>query len=51
MQFAFKPPNGIGLSLDAGIVKGGGYLGVDEHGYAGILELKMLAVDVKAIAC
>jgi hypothetical protein len=50
IAFAFKPPNGIGLSLDAGIVKGGGYLGVDEHGYAGVLELKLLAVDVKAIA-
>ena len=50
IKFAFKPPNGIGLSLDAGIVKGGGYLSVDENGYAGILELKMLAVDVKAIA-
>ena len=49
VQFAFKPPNGIGLLLDAGIVKGGGYLAVDEQGYAGILELKMLAVDVKAI--
>lgn len=50
IAFAFKPPNGIGLSLDAGIVKGGGYLRVDENGYAGVLELKMLAVDVKAIA-
>ncbi len=50
IAFAFKPPNGIGLSLDAGIVKGGGYLAVDQHGYAGVLELKMLAVDVKAIA-
>ena len=50
ISFAFKPPNGIGLSLDAGIVKGGGYLAVDENGYAGVLELKMLAVDVKAIA-
>ncbi len=50
IAFAFKPPNGIGLSLDAGIVKGGGYLDIDENGYAGILELKMLAVDVKAIA-
>ena len=50
IAFEFKPPNGIGLSLDAGIVKGGGFLGVDENGYAGILELKMLAVDVKAIA-
>ena len=26
IAFAFKPPNGIGLSLDAGIVKGGGFL-------------------------
>ena len=43
-RFAFKPPNGIGLVLDAGIVKGGGYLAVDENGYAGVLELKMLAV-------
>jgi len=50
IAFAFKPPNGIGLSLDVGIVKGGGFLLVDENGYAGILELKMLAVDVKAIA-
>lgn len=47
---AFKPPNGIGLSLDAGIIKGGGYLSVDANGYAGVLELKLLAVDVKAIA-
>ena len=50
IAFAFKPPNGIGLVLDAGIVKGGGYLSVDENGYAGVLELKMLAVSVKAIA-
>ena len=50
ITFAFKPPNGVGLSLDAGIVKGGGYLDVDANGYAGVLELKMLAVDVKAIA-
>ena len=50
ISFAFKPPNGIGLSLDAGVIKGGGYLSVDENGYAGILELKFLAVDVKAIA-
>ncbi|MEO7072487.1 MAG: DUF6603 domain-containing protein [Rhodanobacter sp.] len=50
LAFDFKPPNGIGLSLDAGIIKGGGYLNVDDQGYAGILELKMLAVDVKAIA-
>ncbi len=50
IAFAFKPPDGIGLALDAGIVKGGGFLAVDEEGYAGVLELKMLAIGVKAIA-
>jgi hypothetical protein len=51
ISFDFKPPNGLGLSLDAGIVKGGGYLFVDPSGgeYAGALELKLMAIDVKAI--
>jgi hypothetical protein len=37
----FKPPSGVGLSLDAGIVKGGGYLyfDFDREEYAGALEL------------
>jgi len=37
----FKPPNGVGLSIEAGIVSGGGYLFIDnEKGeYAGILQL------------
>ncbi|AVZ71006.1 hypothetical protein SLUN_00790 [Streptomyces lunaelactis] len=41
LGFRFKPPNGIGLSLDVGVVKGGGYLFIDtEKGeYAGALEL------------
>ncbi len=41
LSIGFKPPNGIGLSLDAGVVKGGGYLMLDfEKGqYAGALEL------------
>lgn len=52
LDFTFKPPNGIGLSLDAGIVKGGGYLFVDaaRGEYAGVLELKLMAIGVKAIA-
>jgi hypothetical protein len=43
-QLAFKPPNGVGLSVDAGPVSGGGYLFIDtEHGeYAGALELTLL---------
>lgn len=41
MGIEFKPPRGIGMTLDAGAVKGGGYLMLDyENGrYAGALEL------------
>nr|WP_281723021.1 DUF6603 domain-containing protein [Nitrosomonas nitrosa] len=48
----FKPPNGVGLSLDAGVVKGGGYLyfDFDREEYAGVLELAIAKiVTVKAI--
>ncbi|HVE87931.1 MAG TPA: DUF6603 domain-containing protein, partial [Myxococcales bacterium] len=41
VQLAFKPPSGVGLSIDAGVIRGGGYLYLDyEQGeYAGALEL------------
>lgn len=44
LAFALKPPNGIGLSVDAGVIKGGGYLyiDVDRGEYAGALELSFL---------
>ena len=29
IDVSFKPPNGVGLSVDAGIVKGGGFLYID----------------------
>jgi hypothetical protein len=48
----FLPPKGIGLRLDAGVVKGGGYLFIDaERGeYAGALELTFVGIcSVKAI--
>lgn len=50
-NLGFKPPSGIGLALDAGIVKGGGFLYIDtERGeYAGALELTIGPVSVKAI--
>jgi hypothetical protein len=37
----FKPPNGVGLSIDAGVVQGGGFLSIDtDRGqYAGVLQL------------
>jgi hypothetical protein len=48
---AFAPPKGIGLALDFGFVKGGGYLFIDEQRgeYAGALELKFLHFSIKAI--
>ena len=50
--FAFRPPNGVGLSLDVGIIKGGGYLFLDfDRGeYAGALEFTFSEmVSLKAI--
>lgn len=42
----FKPPKGAGLSIDAGVVRGGGYLFLDyEKGeYAGALELSLAEI-------
>lgn len=41
LDVSFKPPNGVGLSLDAGVVRGGGYLFFDfeREEYAGALQL------------
>ncbi|WP_371599924.1 DUF6603 domain-containing protein [Streptomyces sp. NBC_00564] len=49
--FEFKPPAGIGLTLDAGIVKGGGFLSFDSEAgeYAGVLELSFASVSIKAV--
>jgi hypothetical protein len=52
LALGFKPPNGIGLAVDAGVVSGGGYLFFDhEKGeYAGALELTFSGiVALKAI--
>jgi hypothetical protein len=52
LALRFKPPTGVGLSLDAGPVKGGGYLFIDaDRGeYAGALELSLFeVVTIKAI--
>ncbi|MDT7827760.1 hypothetical protein RQM65_03660 [Pricia sp. S334] len=51
-SLGFKPPNGVGLSVDAGVVKGGGYLffDFDKGEYAGALELTFSEiVSLKAI--
>ena len=51
LDVGFKPPNGVGLRLDAGVVVGGGYLYLDpQRGeYAGALELQIGKIGIKAI--
>lgn len=44
-----KLPSGIGLSIDTGLVRGGGYLGVRDGGYGGALQLRLGPVEVKAV--
>src|SRR4030095_558529 len=48
----FQPPNGVGLSINAGAVMGGGYLFFDfeNEEYAGALELTIAGfISAKAI--
>jgi hypothetical protein len=47
----FKPPTGVGLSIDAGPVTGGGYLFFDRSNgqYAGVAQLEFKGIALKAI--
>ncbi|MCI0390505.1 MAG: hypothetical protein MOB07_17310 [Acidobacteria bacterium] len=52
LDLRFKPPTAIGLSIDAGVVRGGGFLRIDsDRGeYAGNLELTFSEIiSLKAI--
>lgn len=50
-SLGFAPPSGIGLSIDAGPVVGGGYLFFDRASeqYAGAVELEFSSIALKAI--
>ena len=50
LGFAFIPPTGYALSLDAGVVKGGGLLSVREDEYRGALALKFASFGLSAFA-
>ncbi len=53
LDLSFKPPNGIGLAIDAGVIAGGGYLYIDtQRGeYAGALQLMFSGfISLSAIA-
>ncbi len=45
---AVKPPRGIGVTLDAGPVQGGGYLEVSGTTYAGLLQVTLGPVQATA---
>ncbi len=51
LAFAFRPPTGIGVVVEAGPITGGGFLSIDVPNgrYAGILQLETPLVAVTAI--
>ena len=52
MDIGFKPPDGVGLSIDTGVIKGGGFLRLDfdKGEYFGALELSFQGIiALKAI--
>lgn len=44
----FLPPTGIGISVDAGPVRGGGFLAFGDHRYSGAIELSVYSIAIKA---
>jgi hypothetical protein len=53
LQLGFKPPNGLGIALDAGLVTGGGYISFDpsKGQYAGVLQLSLVdTIGITVIA-
>ncbi len=52
LELAFKPPDGLGLEIDAGPAAGGGYISFDpgKGQYAGVLDVSIMdVVQVKVI--
>ena len=51
LDLKFKPPTGLGIVVDAGVVTGGGYISFDpdKGEYSGVLELSLLGISIKAI--
>jgi hypothetical protein len=50
LDLDFGPPTGLGVSLDAGPVQGGGYLSVDAAGnrFAGVLHFELSFIGITA---
>ncbi len=51
LAIALRRPTAVGIALDAGIARGGGFLFLDwdKGEYAGVLDVGLLGVDVTAI--
>jgi hypothetical protein len=51
IQVGFQPPTGLGLSVDAGPVVGGGFISFDEKSgrYSGALQLDVFGIGVQAL--
>jgi hypothetical protein len=49
VALAVRPPTGAGLRVDAGLVRGGGFVAVHDGEYGGALDLKLGPIELKAI--
>jgi len=51
VDFGFKPPTGLGITIDAGPITGGGFISFDKASgrYSGALQLKIYEISVSAI--
>lgn len=49
LTIGFKPPDGLGIAIDAGVVSGGGYISFDptKGQYAGVLDVNL--ADIVAV--
>jgi hypothetical protein len=53
LAISFKPPNGLGIAIDAGVIAGGGFIlfDPDKGRYAGVLDVSLAeTIQVKVIA-
>ncbi|MDX2815736.1 hypothetical protein PV410_24755 [Streptomyces sp. PA03-5A] len=48
IEAGFRPPNGLGIAMDAGPISGGGFLAVDGNRYAGVLQVKLSFLAITA---
>ncbi len=51
LRLGFKPPNGLGIAVDAGPISGGGFLFFDapKGRYAGVLQIAIYDISVTAV--